>query len=118
MDVINLQQKFAAIDAHWQPKIIGAVNDFHVKLVRIKGEFLFHQHETEDELFLVMKGRMLMRFRDREVWVGEGECVIVPHGVEHCPVAPEEVHLMLLEPATTVNTGTAESERTVQPEWI
>lgn len=118
MDVINLAGKLRAIDAHWQPRIVGAVNDFHVKLVKLQGEFVFHHHETEDELFLVLKGRLLMKFRDREAWVEEGECIVVPHGVEHCPVAPEEVHVLLLEPATTLNTGTARNERTFDAQWI
>jgi mannose-6-phosphate isomerase-like protein (cupin superfamily) len=118
MDVINLAGKLAAIDAHWQPRIVGAVNDFHVKVVKVLGEFVFHHHEAEDELFLVLKGRLVMRFRDREVPLGPGECLIVPRGVEHCPVAPEETHLLLLEPATTLNTGNVRNERTVDAEWI
>jgi mannose-6-phosphate isomerase-like protein (cupin superfamily) len=118
MDVINLAERFTAIDAHWQPRIVGAVNDFHVKVVKIQGEFVFHHHETEDELFLVVRGRLLMRFRDREVWVNEGECIIVPHGVEHCPVAPEEAHVVLLEPATTLNTGTTRNDRTFDAQWL
>jgi mannose-6-phosphate isomerase-like protein (cupin superfamily) len=118
MDVINLAERFTAIDALWQPRIVGAVNDFHVKVVKIQGEFVFHHHETEDELFLVVRGRLLMRFRDREVWVNEGECIIVPHGVEHCPVAPEEAHVLLLEPATTLNTGTTRNDRTLDAQWL
>lgn len=118
MDVINLGRKLAAIEELWQPKIVGAVNDFHVKLVKLRGEFVFHHHEAEDELFLVLKGRLLMQFRDREVWVEPGECLIVPHGIEHCPVAPEEVHVLLLERASTRNTGNVENERTVTPEWV
>jgi mannose-6-phosphate isomerase-like protein (cupin superfamily) len=117
-DRINLAEKFAKVSALWQPKIIGAVNDFHVKIVRVQGEFVWHQHDVEDELFLIVKGRLLMKFRDREVWVNEGECIIVPHGVEHCPVAPDEVHLLLLEPSTTLNTGTVHNERTVEAQWI
>ncbi len=118
MDVINLEEKFRAVTAYWQPKIVGAVNDFHVKIAKIQGEFVFHHHETEDELFLVLKGRLLMKFTHRELWIEQGECLIVPHGVEHCPVAPEEVHILLLEPATTLNTGTVQNERTVDAEWI
>jgi mannose-6-phosphate isomerase-like protein (cupin superfamily) len=118
MQAINLNQKFAAIDTPWQPRIIGAVNDFHVKIVKLQGEFVFHHHEKEDELFLVLKGRLLMKFRDREIWIEQGECLIVPHGVEHCPVAQEEVHVLLLEPATTLNTGTERNDRTTEARWI
>jgi mannose-6-phosphate isomerase-like protein (cupin superfamily) len=118
MDVINLAERFSRISNHWQPRIIGAINDFHVKIVKIQGEFVWHHHDTEDELFLVIKGRLLMRLRDGDVWVNEGECLIVPHGVEHCPVAREEVHMMMLEPATTLNTGTIRNERTVEAEWL
>jgi mannose-6-phosphate isomerase-like protein (cupin superfamily) len=118
MNVINLAEKLRALDGHWRPRIIGAVNDFHVKIVKVHGEFVFHHHDTEDELFLILKGRLLMKFRDHEVWIGEGECLIVPHGVEHCPVAPDEVHILLLEPATTLNTGTEQNERTAVAQWI
>jgi mannose-6-phosphate isomerase-like protein (cupin superfamily) len=118
MDVINLAKTFAAIPSYWQPKVIGAINDFHVKLVKVQGEFLFHHHDREDELFLVVTGRLLMKFRDREVWIEQGECLIVPHGIEHCPVAPEEAHILLLEPATTLNTGNVTNERTIEAEWI
>jgi mannose-6-phosphate isomerase-like protein (cupin superfamily) len=97
---------------------VGAVNDFIVKLVKLRGEFVWHSHEAEDELFLVLQGRLRMQFRDREVAVSLGEFIIVPHGTEHRPVADEEVHLLLLEPASTVNTGTAGGERTREVEWI
>jgi len=117
--VINLRDKLNLIDAHWSPRIIGQVNDLHVKLVKLEGEFHWHHHDVEDELFLVVKGRLLMQFRDREEWIGEGELLIVPHGVEHRPVAPEECHVLLVEPATTLNTGNVVNERTVaQPRWI
>lgn len=114
MDKVNLAQKFSLFDDHWSPKLVGTVNNFAVKLVKLKGEFVWHHHETEDELFLVVKGRLLMRFRDRDVWVEEGEFIIVPHGVEHLPVAEDEVQVVLFEPQTTLNTGTVQNERTVE----
>ncbi|MCB9436312.1 MAG: cupin domain-containing protein [Anaerolineales bacterium] len=114
MDKVNLAQKFSLFDDHWSPKLVGTVNNFAVKLVKLKGEFVWHHHETEDELFLVVKGRLLMRFRDRDVWVEEGEFIIVPHGVEHLPVADDEVQVVLFEPQTTLNTGTVQNERTVE----
>src|SRR6266436_9703487 len=95
---VNLAEKFAGFSDHWSPKIAGELNDSYVKLVKFQGEFVWHHHENEDELFLVVKGRMLMRFREREVCVDEGEFIIVPRGVEHMPVAPEEVQVVLLEP--------------------
>lgn len=113
MEKVNLAQKFGLFSDYWKPKIVGTINDFHVKLVKLRGEFVWHHHDAEDELFLVLKGTMLMRFRDRGVQVGEGEFIIVPHGVEHMPVANEEVHLLLLEPASTLNTGNVHNERTV-----
>ena len=113
IDKVNLAQKFALFREHWKPKIAGEVNDAYVKLVKFQGEFVWHHHDHEDELFLVVKGRMQMRFRDRDVWVEEGEFIVVPHGVEHMPVAPEEAHVLLLEPKTTLNTGNVTSERTV-----
>jgi mannose-6-phosphate isomerase-like protein (cupin superfamily) len=110
---VSLAQKFSLFSDHWSPKIAGELNDSYVKLVKFQGEFVWHHHQNEDELFLVVKGRMLMRFRDRDVWVNEGEFIIVPHGVEHMPVAPEEVQVVLLEPKSTLNTGNVENERTV-----
>jgi mannose-6-phosphate isomerase-like protein (cupin superfamily) len=92
---------------------VAQVNDTDVKLVKLQGEFVWHHHDREDELFLVVKGRLLMQFRDREEWIEEGEFIVVPHGVEHRPVAPEEVHLMLIEPRGTLNTGNVVNERTV-----
>src|SRR5262249_48814750 len=104
---------------HWSPKIVGEVNDFHVKLVKLKGEFLWHSHATEDELFLVLKGRFYMRLREGDIELSEGEFVIVPRGVEHMPVAEEEVSILLFEPKSTLNTGNVLNERTVaEPEWI
>jgi mannose-6-phosphate isomerase-like protein (cupin superfamily) len=115
---VNLSEKLSLVQEFWSPKAIGAVNDFHVKLVKLQGEFIWHSHEIEDELFLVLKGRLRMQFRDREIAVQEGEFIIVPHGTEHRPVGDEEVHILLLEPASTLNTGTAGGERTRDVEWI
>jgi mannose-6-phosphate isomerase-like protein (cupin superfamily) len=118
VDKVNLAEKLARIRECWSPKAVGAVNDFHVKLVKLQGRFVWHAHDAEDELFLVLAGRLRMLFRHREVVIEPGEFLIVPHGTEHCPVADEEVHVLLLEPATTVNTGTAGGERTRDVEWI
>jgi mannose-6-phosphate isomerase-like protein (cupin superfamily) len=109
IDKINLAEKFSLFSAHWQPKIIAELNDFYVKLVRFQGEFVWHSHEAEDELFYVFEGEILMRLRDREIAVGPGELIVIPRGVEHMPVAEREVLAMLFEKKTTVNTGDAES---------
>lgn len=119
MKTVNLEEKFASFSDHWSPKILGTINDSHIKAVKLKGEFLWHHHEKEDELFLVVKGTLCMKFRDREEILRPGEFIIVPHGVEHMPVAEEEVHLLLLEPRTTLNTGNVTNERTVaRPESL
>lgn len=116
---VNLMQKLNLFHDHWSPKIVGELNDSYVKLAKLKGEFVWHHHDNEDELFLVLKGKLTMKLRDGDVEVGEGEFIIVPKGVEHKPVAEEEVHLMLLEPKTTINTGNVKNERTVEKlEWI
>lgn len=118
-DVVNLAQKFSLFDDQWNPKIVGELNDFYVKLVKVQGEFVWHQHENEDELFLVVKGRLLIKLRDRDIQLDEGEFAIIPKGVEHLPVAEEEAYVVLLEPKTTLNTGDAQSERTVANlQWI
>ena len=119
MHKISLSEKLARFSDYWSPKIVGEINDSHVKLVKLKGEFVWHHHQNEDELFLVIKGRLLIKLRDGDVSLEEGEMVIIPRGVEHMPVAEEEVHVLLLEPKSTVNTGSAGGERTVAaPEWI
>ena len=119
MEKINLARKFAAFSEHWQPKIAGELNGQQLKLVKLQGEFVWHHHDNEDELFLVVKGLLRMHFRDREVEVGEGEFIIVPRGVEHCPAADEECQVLLLEPASTLNTGNIRNARTVErPERI
>ncbi len=110
---VNLREKLSLFDAHWDPKIVGELNGQHVKLVKFQGEFVWHHHEHEDELFLVVKGRFTMEFRDGAVPLEDGEFLIVPRGVEHRPVADDEVHVLLFEPATTLNTGNVVSERTV-----
>jgi mannose-6-phosphate isomerase-like protein (cupin superfamily) len=114
MQSVNLEQKFCKFQDFWNPRVIGELNDCHVKAVKIKGEFVWHHHDHEDEMFLVIKGTLRMRFRDRDVLVRDGEFIIVPRGVEHMPVAGEEVHMVLLEPKTTLNTGNVENERTVR----
>lgn len=119
MDKINVSEKFSKFNDYWNPRIIGSLNGQHVKAARLKGEFVWHQHEQEDELFYVLKGTLRMEFRDRVEWIGPGEMIIVPRGVEHKPVAEEEVEVLLFEPATTLNTGTEENERTRKNlEWI
>ena len=111
---VNLAEAFSRFTEAWKPKIAGDINDMQVKLVKLRGEFEWHHHDLEDELFLVTQGAMVMRFRDRDVPLGPGEFIIVPKGVEHLPVAPEECHVVLIEPNTTLNTGNIRSERTVQ----
>ena len=113
MEKVNLADKFSLFQEYWSPKIVGALNDSHVKLAKLKGEFVWHHHENEDELFLVVKGRLLIKLRDRDIWLDEGEFIIIPKGVEHLPVANEEVHVLLLEPKSTLNTGNVQNERTV-----
>jgi mannose-6-phosphate isomerase-like protein (cupin superfamily) len=113
MQTINLKNKFSLFSDYCNPRVLGEVNDCQVKAVKLKGEFIWHHHDNEDELFLVVKGTLRMKFRDREAVVREGEFVIVPRGLEHCPVADEEVHIVLIEPKSTRNTGNITNERTV-----
>jgi mannose-6-phosphate isomerase-like protein (cupin superfamily) len=113
MEKINLAEKLARVSEYWSPKIVGQVNDSYVKIVKFQGEFIWHHHENEDEMFLVVKGTMRMRFRERDVLVHEGEFIIVPRGVEHMPVAEGEVHVVLFEPKSTLNTGNVRNERTL-----
>ena len=112
MKKINISQKLAQFNDHWNPRIIGELNKQHVKLAKIKGEFIWHKHEDEDEMFLVLKGTLKIAFRDKIETIQENEIIIVPRGVEHKPIAEEEVSIMLFEPATTINTGALENERT------
>lgn len=118
MEKINLANKFSLFNEYWSPRIAGELNDSHVKLVKLKGEFIWHHHEYEDELFWVVQGKLLIKFRDRDLWLDEGELVIIPKGVEHMPVAEEEVHVVLIEPKTTVNTGNVQNERTASEQWV
>lgn len=112
MNKVNLQEKLSKFSDHWNPRIAGELNGQHVKLAKLKGEFVWHSHEHEDEMFLVLKGTLIIEFRDRKVELKEGEFIIVPKGTEHKPVAAEEVSVMLFEPAGTVNTGDAGGELT------
>lgn len=112
MDKVNLLEKFTLINDHWSPKVVGELNGHQVKLAKLKGEFIWHHHEKEDEAFFVLKGKFRMEFRDKTVELNEGEMLIVPKGVDHKPVADEEVWVMLFEPATTLNTGNVVNERT------
>ena len=109
---INIQDKLSLFNDHWNPRIIAELNKQHVKLAKIKGEFIWHKHDHEDEMFLVLKGTLKIAFRDRTETIQENEIIIVPKGVEHKPIADEEVSIMLFEPATTINTGALENERT------
>jgi len=118
MQKVSIAGKLTLFHEHWKPKIVGELNDSYVKLVKLKGEFVWHHHDNEDELFLVLKGTLTIRLKDGDVRLGEGEFVIVPKGVEHMPVAEEEVVVLLLEPKTTLNTGNLTNERTAEAEWI
>ena len=112
MEKVNIEEKLSMFQDHWNPRIIAELNGQHVKAAKLKGEFFFHHHEHEDEMFLVIKGKLKMEFRDKTVTINAGEFIVVPKGVEHKPVAEDEVELLLFEPATTLNTGTVENERT------
>jgi len=115
IEKVNLAEKFAAIDDVYSPRLAGEVNDFAVKLARLKGDFVWHHHENEDELFLVTKGRLTIMLRDQDdIVLDPGEFVVIPKGVEHKPVCAEEVHCLMFEPKTTLNTGNIENERTVR----
>lgn len=114
MSKVNIEEKLSLFNEQWKPKIVGELNGQYVKLVKFQGPFVFHHHDNEDEMFLVVKGRFRMDYEDKSEWIEEGEFVIVPRGVEHKPVAEEEAHVMLFEPATTLNTGNVENERTVE----
>jgi mannose-6-phosphate isomerase-like protein (cupin superfamily) len=121
MEKINLSEKLSLTEGYWKPTIIGELNGQHVKLSKFKGPFTWHHHDNEDELFLVMKGRFCMQYREdndpakeREVWLEQGEMIIVPRGADHRPISTEETHVLLFEPATTLNTGNVQNEFTVQ----
>jgi mannose-6-phosphate isomerase-like protein (cupin superfamily) len=112
-NTVNLLEKLALVKDFWSPAIVGELNESYVKVVKLKGEFIWHHHDSEDELFLVVKGALRMKFRDHESTIRPGEFIIVPRGVEHLPIADEEVHIVLVEPRSTLNTGNVHSDRTV-----
>jgi mannose-6-phosphate isomerase-like protein (cupin superfamily) len=114
IDKVNIKEKLDQFSDYWNPRIVGELNGQHVKLSKFKGEFIWHQHEQEDEMFLVLSGDFIMELRDKTLHLAEGDFVIIPRGTEHKPVAPEEVHVMLFEPASTLNTGNQENELTRQ----
>jgi mannose-6-phosphate isomerase-like protein (cupin superfamily) len=114
MEKVNLAEKLAQFNEHWNPKIVGEVNDCYVKVVKFKGEFVWHHHDHEDEMFLVIRGRFVIKLKDRDIQLEQGEFIIIPRGVEHMPVAAEEVEVVLIEPKTTLNTGNMKNERTVE----
>lgn len=114
MEKINIEEKFQLFEDYWNPKVIASLNQQAVKLAKIKGEFVWHSHEQEDELFMVIKGHLIMEFRDKKVALSPGEILVVPKGVEHRPIAPDETHILLFEPQSTLNTGELRNERTVE----
>jgi mannose-6-phosphate isomerase-like protein (cupin superfamily) len=119
MDKVNIKQKLSLIKEYWQPKVIGEFNDSYIKLGKLKGEFVWHHHEKEDEVLFVMKGALTVKLKEREIILNEGEFFIVPKGVEHITIGEEEVHLMMIEPKSTLNTGNVKAEKTVEKvEWI
>ncbi|PXV87851.1 mannose-6-phosphate isomerase-like protein (cupin superfamily) [Lachnotalea glycerini] len=114
MEKINIAEKLSLFNEYWSPKIIGEINESYVKLAKLKGDFIWHTHETEDEMFYVLKGVLTIKFREKDVQLNEGECIVIPRGIEHMPVAEEEVHVMLVESMATLNTGNIINERTVE----
>jgi mannose-6-phosphate isomerase-like protein (cupin superfamily) len=114
MEKININEKLSTFSEYWSPKIVGDINESYVKLAKLKGEFVWHMHENEDEMFMVIKGRLLIKLRSEDIILNEGEFFIIPKGIEHMPIAENEVHVMLLEPKTTLNTGNVKNERTVE----
>lgn len=114
VEKVNVAEKFKEIREYWKPHIAAELNGQHAKLVKLKGEFIWHHHDNEDEMFLVVNGKFRMEFRDKHVWLEEEEFIVVPRGVEHRPVAEEEAHILLFEPASTLNTGNVRNERTVE----
>ncbi len=118
VEVVDVAQKFGMFSEYWHPKIVGELNGSYVKLAKFQGEFVWHLHENEDELFWVIQGTLVIKLRDRDITIKPGQFAIIPKGVEHMPVAAEEVHAVLLEPKTTLNTGNVTNERTVEADWI
>ena len=119
IEVISLKEKLSRIKELWQPRVIGEVNDFHIKLAKLKGEFVWHKHDEEDELFLVIKGSLVVKTKEGDLHISEGELVVIPKGTMHMPVGEEEVHLLVVEPKSTLNTGDVRNENTIDElEWI
>mgnify|MGYP000924441877 FL=1 len=119
MDKVNPIEKFKKINEYWSPKIVGDLNESYVKLAKLKGEFVWHQHNNEDEMFFVIQGKLLIKFKNKDILLSEGEFIIIPKGVEHMPVAEGEVCVLLIEPKSTLNTGSIENERTVKNlDWV
>lgn len=114
MEKININDKLSTFSEYWSPKIVGDINETYVKLAKLKGEFVWHMHENEDEMFMVIKGRMVIKLRTEDIILNEGEIFIIPRGIEHMPVAEDEVHVMLFEPKTTLNTGNVKNEKTME----
>ncbi len=114
MEKINIKEKLSFFSEYWSPRIIGEVNESYVKLAKFKGEFIWHVHENEDEMFYVLNGILTIKFREKDIQLHEGECIVIPKGIEHMPVAEEEVQVMLIESKTTLNTGNVVNERTVE----
>ncbi len=118
MQKVNFSDKFTQFNEHWSPRIVGELNGQYVKLAKVEGEFVWHKHDNEDELFMVVKGKLFLDFRDKTIELNPGEFFIVPRGVEHRPRTEDEVHLVLFEPKATLNTGEIENERTVEAAWL
>ena len=118
IEAVNLAQKLALFQEHWSPKIVGELNDNYLKVVKVQGEFVWHKHDDADELFLVLSGRLVIRLRDKEVTLNEGEFAVIPKGVEHQPFAADEAHVLLIEPKTVVNTGDADDARKIAPDEL
>jgi quercetin dioxygenase-like cupin family protein len=116
IEAVNLAQKLALFQGYWSPKVVGELNDNYLKVVKVKGEFAWHKHDEDDEMFLVLKGRLVIQLRDQDITLNEGDFLVVPKGVEHRPVAEDEAHILLIEPKTVVNTGDAADERKIAPE--
>ncbi|HEY7340411.1 MAG TPA: cupin domain-containing protein [Ktedonobacterales bacterium] len=116
IEAVNLAQKLTLFQEYWSPKVVGELNDNYLKVVKVKGEFVWHKHDEDDELFLVLKGRLVIQLRDQDITLNEGDFLVVPKGVEHRPVAEDEAHVLLIEPKTVVNTGDATDERKIAPE--
>jgi quercetin dioxygenase-like cupin family protein len=116
IEAVNLAQKLTLFQEYWSPKVVGELNDNYLKVVKVKGEFVWHKHDEDDELFLVLKGRLVIQLRDQDITLNEGDFLVVPKGVEHRPVAADEAHILLIEPKTVVNTGDATDERKIAPE--